>query len=214
MDYLNEYQLARAVVSTTNNIAMCFFILELSVRFVCSPNKKLFLRNIFNVIDFISIVLFVVTSAVINIEIGNIGKTGRFVKILRFLRILRFCKLIRHLSSFQILMRVVFEAIIELQFIFVGLIITLVVLSIMIYYAEKDDREENFSFLDCLEWTTNAITTVGTQDGHPVTWLGKCLSGVCVLCGVILFLVPVPLIVNSFSKAYKRRLTYKTHLAR
>ena len=196
---------------------MLFFTCEFTTRYVCSPNKKIFISNAFNMIDLVGIVLFIVTTAVVNIDMGNLGKTGRFVRMMRFLRILRFCKIIRHLTNFQCLLNVVYEAMVELQFIFIVMNITLIVNALLFFYAEKDDRnnrEQPFSFLDSLEWTVSAITTVRKIKGAPNTHLGKFVGSFCVLCGIIIFALPVPVIVNSFSNAYKQQLCYKDILHR
>ena len=164
------------------------------------------------------IVLFLVTTAVVNIEvhfdIGNLGKTGRFVRMLRFLRILRVCKLIRHLANFQCLLNVVSDAMVELQIIFVLINITIITLSLLFFYAEKDDRDDTYSFFDSLEWIICAITTVRKVEGAPITHQGRFIGSICVLCGVLFFSLPVPIIVNGFSNAYNQQLCYNKILTR
>ena len=218
MELSNENQWFEAFFGNINTCLMMYFIFEFLTRLTCSPDMKLFLTNPFNVIDLLCIVLFLITTIVVNIEvhfdIGNLGKTGRFVRMMRFLRILRFCKLIRHLSNFQCLFQVVLDAMVELQFIFILINITLVVISLLFYYAEKDSREDAFSFLDSLEWTICAITTVRKVDGAPVTHLGRFIGSVCILCGVLFFSLPVPIIVNGFSNAYKQQLCFNNILTK
>ena len=190
---------------------------EFTTRYLCSPNKKIFISNVFNVIDLVGITLSIVTFAVANIDVGNWGKTGRFVRMMRFLRIFRFCRIIRHLTNLQCLLNVVYEAMVEFQFIFIVMGITLIVNAILLFYAEKDDmidREQPFSIYDSLEWTVSAICTVKKIKGAPNTHLGRFVGSVCVLCGIVIFALPVPIIVNSFSNAYKQQLCYKDILDR
>ena len=174
--------------------------------------------NIFNIIDLICIILFLVTTVVANMElhfdVGNLGKTGRFVRMMRFLRILRVCKLICHLSNFQCLLNVVFDAMVELQFIFVLINIAIIALSLLFFYAEKNTRDNTFSFIDSLEWTICAITLAQKVEGAPITHLGRFVGSITIICGVLFFSLPVPIIVNGFSNAYNQHLCFNKILTR
>ena len=201
-----------------NFYTMLYFIFEFFIRLLCSPDRKQFLMNTFNIIDLICIILFLVTTVVANIEVhfdvGNLGKTGKFVRMMRFLRILRVCKLIRHLSNFQCLLNVVFDAMVELQFMFVLINITIITLSLLFFYAEKATRDDTFSFFDSLEWTICAITSVRKVEGAPNTHLGRFVGSICIICGVLFFSLPVPIIVNGFSNAYSQHLCFNNILTR
>ena len=211
-------QWIKTLCENINLSSMLYFTFEFFTRLLCCPDLKAFLTKAFNVIDLMCIVLFLVTTAVVNIEvhfdIGNLGKTGRFVRMLRFLRILRVCKLIRHLSNFQCLLNVVSDAMVELQIIFVLINITIITLSLFFFYAEKDDRDDTYSFFDSLEWIICAITTVRKVEGAPITNQGRFIGSICVLCGVLFFSLPVPIIVNGFSNAYNQQLCYNRILIR
>ena len=197
---------------------MLYFILEFFIRLLCSPDMKIFLKNTFNIIDLFCIILFLVTTAVDNIElhfeVGNLGKTGRFVRMMRFFRILRVCKLIRRLSNFQCLINVVFDAMVELQFIFVLINITILALSLLFFYAENNTRDDGYTFLDSLEWIIAAIASVRKVEGAPTTHLGRFVGSICIICGVLFFSLPVPIIVNGFSNAYHQHLCFNKILTR
>ena len=131
------------------------------------------------------------------------------MRMMRCLRLFRFGKLIRHLSKFQCLLHVVGEAALELQFAFILMNIALVTLASLLYFCEKGERKDDISFLDCLEWAIMAITTVGIQEGGPVTQLGKWVGGFCVIFGIILFSLPIPIVAASFATAYKQLLCHE-----
>ena len=198
------YESMRDIVTMINSYTMIFLTCEYVLRFICSPSKLIFLTNAFNIIDLICIVSFVVA-----LHLSSLGKGGRLIRMMRCLRIFRFGKLIRHLSKFQCLLHVVVEAAIELQFAFILMNITILSLASMLYYLEKDAREDDLSFLNCLEWVIMAITSVGIQHGGPVTQLGRWIGGLCVIAGVVLFALPIPIVVASFSNAYKQMLCHE-----
>ena len=198
------YESMKDIATKINTYTMVFLTCEYFLRLLCSPNKFIFLTNAFNILDLICIVSFVVA-----LHLSSLGKGGRLIRMMRCLRIFRFAKLIRHLSKFQCLLHVVAEAAVELQFAFILLNITILSLASMLYYLEKDVRDDGLSFLNCLEWVIMAITSVGIQHGGPVTELGKWIGGFCVVAGVLLFALPIPIVVSSFSNAYKQMLCHE-----
>ena len=198
------YESMRDIATMINSYTMIFLTCEYVLRFICSPSKLIFLTNAFNIIDLVCIVSFVVA-----LHLSSLGKGGRLIRMMRCLRIFRFGKLIRHLSKFQCLIQVVIEAAIELQFAFILMNITILSLASMLYYLEKDAREEELSFINCLEWVIMAITSVGIQHDGPVTQLGSWIGGLCVIAGVVLFSLPIPIVVSSFSNAYKQMLCHE-----
>ena len=199
-----EYQWIRTAASKVNTYTMLFLTCEYITRLICSPNKLIFLTSAFNAIDLICIVSFVVS-----LHLSSLGKGGRIMRLLRCLRIFRFGKLIRHLSKFQCLLHVVGEAAVELQFAFLLMIISLITLASLLYFFEKGERKDDISFLDCLDWAIMAITSVGIQDGGPVTEAGKWVGGICVIFGIIFFALPIPLVAASFANAYKQLLCHE-----
>ena len=209
VDETFEYPWMKVTVSKINSYTMLFLTCEYLTRFICSPNKKSFLVNAFNFIDLICIASFLVS-----FHLSSLNKGGRLVRIMRCLRIFRFGKLIRHLSKFQCLLIVVLEAAMELQFAFILMNITILLLTSLLYFFEKDEREKDFSFLDCLEWVIMAITKVGIHHGGPVTEWGKWVGGLSVISGLVLFALPVPIVVASFSNAYKQMLCHEPILQR
>ena len=198
------YESMKDIATKINTYTMVFLTCEYFLRLLCSPNKFIFLTNAFNILDLICIVSFVVA-----LHLSSLGKGGRLIRMMRCLRIFRFAKLIRHLSKFQCLLHVVAEAAVELQFAFILLNITILSLASIMYYLEKDVRDDDLSFLNCLEWVIMAITSVGIQHGGPVTELGKWIGGFCVVAGVLLFALPIPIVVSSFSNAYKQMLCHE-----
>ena len=198
------YESMKDIATNVNAYTMIFLTCEYVLRFICSPNKVIFLTNAFNIIDLICIVSFVVA-----LHLSSLGKGGRLIRMMRCLRIFRFGKLIRHLSKFQCLLHVVAEAAMELQFAFILMNITILSLASMLYYLEKDAREDDLSFLNCLEWVIMAITSVGIQHGGPETELGKWVGGFCVIAGRVLFALPIPIVVASFSNAYQQMLCHE-----
>ena len=84
-----------------------------------------------------------------------------------------------------------------------------IITCIDVVYLEKDAREDELSFLNCLEWVIMAITSVGIQHGGPETELGKWVGGFCVIAGIVLFALPIPIVVASFSNAYQQMLCHE-----
>ncbi len=119
------------------------------------------------------------------------------------MRILRVFKLVRHFAGLQSLVHTLHQAYKELGLLFVLISVTVLTVSCLVYFAERD--EGIWSFVDSFWFALMTLTTVG-YDLNPVTGLGKVTGGFCALLGVFILTLPIPIVVNSFASYYKNRL--------
>lgn len=93
------------------------------------------------------------------------------------------------------------------------LVIMLVILlmlssSFLIYHVELVEYEDvhktggNKTFPDIMWWCLKVITTVGDNTYGPRTSIGKMIGGTCAFIGVLIFSLPIPIVINSFSTYY------------
>ena len=131
------------ILELIDNLTVIFFTVEYLMRFVSSPRKCLFMKNVMNSIDLLSIVPFYVALALDHLEdVKIIGKAGKTIRLVRVLRVIRIFKLVRHFASLQSLILTLYEAYKELVLLMVMVIIAIITFSILIYFAEKDVGKE------------------------------------------------------------------------
>ncbi len=67
------------------------------------------------------------------------------------------------------------------------------------FYAEADAQPKVFhNILDTFWWSLVTFTTVGYGDVYPITPLGKVLSAIIVLIGIMLFALPTSILTAEF----------------
>eukprot|EP00397_Hematodinium_sp_SG-2012_P035669 GEMP01038393.1.p1 GENE.GEMP01038393.1~~GEMP01038393.1.p1 ORF type:complete len:422 (+),score=51.76 GEMP01038393.1:104-1369(+) len=58
------------------------------------------------------------------------------------------------------------------------------------------------SIIHTMWWSIVTLTTVGFGDQVPRTFVGKCLGGISMLCGIMLISLPVAIVGSKFQEAY------------
>jgi voltage-gated potassium channel len=123
----------------------------------------------------------------------------RFVRVLRLLRLFRLAKLSRYTSALSQLGQVLRSRREHLVITLAGIIIILVLVSGLMFYAENLAQPEKFSSIpETMWWAVCTMTTVGYGDVYPVTILGKLLAGSVSILGLCLFAVPAGIISSGF----------------
>lgn len=127
----------------------------------------------------------------------------RFVRVLRLLRVL---KLSRYSEGFRILGAVFRAKRHELLSSLLIVMVTLVLASSFMYYAERDAQPDVFSSIPAaMWWGIITLTTIGYGDAFPVTTLGKLLGGAAALAGILVLALPVGILASGFTEEMTAR---------
>ena len=104
--------------------------------------------------------------------------------------------------------------------------VSVLTFSSLVYFAEKGERDDdNWSFMDSFWWGLFTITTVGNGkrkmvkryaivnrqlvflgQAAPETNAGKFVGTMCAVFAIFTLILPIPIVVNSFSAFYRNRL--------
>ena len=187
-------------------VCVAWFTVELTIRLIFCPEKKAFLKNIMNWIDFLAIVPFYISLAISsqNTSRGTSRNAEEeILLVIRLIRIFRIFKLSRHSPDLQILGHTLKASIRELVLLVFFLLIGVVIFSSLIFYCEKDEPDTRFTSIPASAWwAIVTMTTVGYGDMTPETIQGKIVGSFCAISGVLMIALPVPVIVNNFSLYY------------
>ena len=217
--YDDEYYIPMQLVSNLIElVCVAFFTLEFLLRFLNAPNKARFFRNAMNWIDMFAIIPFYVSCFLQQIDdMVILGKAGKTLRLLRVLRIIRIFKLIRHFAGLRSLVLTVYEAYKELGLLMVLVLLFELCFAVLIFYAEKEapkstksifkhDENHSWSFGECLWFCLMTLTTVGDDRKYPTTNFGQLIGGCCAVMGTFIITLPIPIVVNSFTRCYNNQL--------
>ena len=118
-----------------------------------------------NLVDLFAILPYFVNFIVDHLsEFHIIGKAGKVVRLVRVTKILRVFKLVRHFAGLQSLFFTIRKAARELGLLVMLIGVSVLTFSSLIYFAEKDDGTNNWTFLDSFWWGLLTMTTVGSGE--------------------------------------------------
>ena len=186
-------------IETSANI---WFTLEILIRFVVSPSKLLFCKDVINIVDVIATGSFY---ADLSISLSGKNLGNDILEFLSMIRILRLLKLTRHSSGLRILIHTFKASAKELVLLIFFLMLFIIVFASLIFYAERLEYNPHNDFTSIpngLWWAVVTMTTVGYGDMTPKTYLGMLVGSTCALMGVLTIALPVPVIVSNFTMFY------------
>jgi len=139
-------------------ICICWFITEVLTRFLCSPNKLDFWKNVMNLVDLIAIAPYFIN---FGYRKGEKGMSLAILRVIRLVRVFRIFKLSRHSKGLQILGRTLKASMRELGLLIFFLFIGVVLFSSAVYFAELDSDASHFkSIPEAFWWAVVTMTTV------------------------------------------------------
>nr|CAD7590617.1 unnamed protein product [Timema genevievae] len=193
------------------------FTAEYLLRLFAAPDRCKFVRSVMSIIDVVAILPYYIGLGITD----NDDVSGAFVT-LRVFRVFRIFKFSRHSQGLRILGYTLKSCASELGFLVFSLAMAIIIFATVMFYAEKNVDDTNFTSIPAAFWyTIVTMTTLGYGDMVPKTIAGKIVGGVCSLSGVLVIALPVPVIVSNFSRIYhqnqradKRKAQRKARLAR
>ena len=130
----------------------------------------------------------------------------RGIRSLRLFRLFRLLKIGRYSKSMTIFGDVLRDKRQQVGLAFVAVVIVLVFVSSLMYFAEMNAQPDKFgSIPEAMWWGVITLTTVGYGDVYPVTTIGKVLGGIISLLGIGLFALPAGILASGFEEAVNRR---------
>lgn len=178
-------------------VCLIWFVFEFVMRAVSCPSKRRFFMNVMNIIDLLALFpLFLQWCSSL-----YCWKAMGFLYIMRCIRLFRIFKLMQHVFGVRVLNHALRASATSLCTVPLVLFICTLIFGIMAFYTEADSVDSYFvSIPSCFWWAVVTLTTVGYGDMFPLTFQGKCVGFLCAMVGVLLIVLPVPIIVNNFIK--------------
>lgn len=160
-----------------------------------------YIFSFYGIVDALAVLPFYAT---LLLPVGLIDL--RFLRILRLMRFARVLKIGRYSDALDRLKAVFRAKKADLGVAFVGVLVSLVLASSVMYHVENSAQPEVFSSIPAaMWWAVSALTTVGYGDIGPVTPLGKLLGGCMQLLGIALFALPAGILAAGYEEEAVRR---------
>lgn len=152
-------------------------------------------------IDLIAIMPFYISLFLVHFDTA-----GRVLQVLRVISILRVFKLARHSTGLQSLGFTLRHSYQNLGVLLLFIAVGVIIFASLAYFSERIDNGENFeSIPHSFYWALITMTTVGYGDIVPKTIIGKIISMVAGVCGLVVIALPVGIISNNFQLFYEEQ---------
>ncbi len=161
----------REILDAIETLILVIFVIEYSLRVWCVDHKLRFIFSAYSLIDLLSIAPFLIGT--------NVG----YLRIFRWFRILRLIRFIQGKTIFgyvssedsAIFTRIIFT-VLSIIFVYSGLI----------YQVEHAVNPKFGTFLDAVYFSVSTISTAGLGDITPTSEMGRFLTILMVLTGLVL----------------------------
>ncbi len=121
-------------------------------------------------------------------------------------RIFRFLKLARYSVGVRSLLDAIYEERRPLAgclLIFLG---TALLAASLMHLAEREAQPEKFGTIPhAMWWAVATLGTVGYGDVVPVTWIGRAINSVAIICALVMIALPVGILATAFSQTIHNR---------
>jgi potassium voltage-gated channel Shaw-related subfamily C member 1 len=175
-------------------LTVAWFIIDISIRMIVSPNKREYFRKFDNTIDIVA-TAWLLLDLVLRIYIDSF-----ILESIQVIRVLRLFRLLSYHSGLQVIITSIKTSAGVLQLLVFFMIVSSTIYAALIFYAERlttDDPDNNLfkSVLDAFWFALVTLTTIGYGDLSPTTMLGRLFGGACAVTGVIMIGLPMTIVV-------------------
>ncbi|XP_066936957.1 potassium voltage-gated channel subfamily A member 2-like [Clytia hemisphaerica] len=166
------------------------FGIDFLLRCIFSPHKKVHFLSVYTYIDLVCLVPYSIMTSTDDSELTTLA---RLLKMLRFLRVLKLIRLSTRISKkLRILFVIITDSWQDLQIFCLGvLLITFFSAAIVFCFEVTEENTKFTSIPKSMWWSLQACITLGYGDIVPQTFLGRMLSSVCMIYGLIWMMLPI-----------------------
>ncbi|XP_028402218.1 potassium voltage-gated channel subfamily A member 2-like [Dendronephthya gigantea] len=176
-----------------------WFTGEYLCRLYSAPQRRVFVMSAMGIVDLLAILPFFVTLFFKN-ELEDV-RSFLVMRALRLFRVLRIFKLSRYSVGFKILLNTIVDSVEQMRPILFCTIIAVVVFGSVEFIVEGPEGDF-MSIPHSMWWAVQTMSSVGYGDIVPETVLGRFVSALCAISGILLFCLPTPILVANFLKHY------------
>jgi hypothetical protein len=205
----------RAVEAT----CVAIFTAEFVLRWACTPEPRIFMKQALNVIDVLAVVPFYFELLLERLDVPSTAVL-RVVRLIRIFRLLKVSRYMGWLRLFAKTLRLSLLPLIMLVGIILGM---LVFVSSLAYFAERGTYEASSNaWLDdagnvspyssipaTFWWAVITMSTIGYGDVVPTTGPGRLVAVFTMFAGIVIMAIPISVISTNYNVEYGRMTRLK-----
>jgi len=183
-------------------VAVIFFTVELSLRFIACPSKRRFVKGFANWIDLLAILPFY-----LEIIAGDVLSAFSVFRVIRLVRVFRVFKMGKSFAGLNLMVTALKESGKVLGILTFLILIATIVFSSAIFYLEANDVGAIWfrSIPRSFWWCFVTMTTVGYGDSYPMTDIGRTIAVGAMISGILILAMPITVIGANFANAYEKQ---------
>ncbi|CAK9064395.1 Potassium voltage-gated channel subfamily B member 2 (Voltage-gated potassium channel subunit Kv2.2) [Durusdinium trenchii] len=179
------------------------FFVEFMLHWCFSAERLAFLKNPYNIIDFLAIIPigFRIAYGISTPEMDSNYAPVHFL-LYCFVPVIRQLKLIRKFQKLQLLLHVLSTTFDALKLLLFLVCLIVLFFGCLLYVLEPQQTQ---SLSEYIYQCTVTVTTVGTCDMAPTTWPGKIIAGMLCVISVLFMAMPISVLGNAMSNTWADR---------
>ena len=166
------------------------FGLDFLLRCIFSPHKRQHFSSFYMYLDLICLVPYSLITSTDDTQLTTIA---RILKMLRFLRILKLIRLLTRISKkLRVLFVIINDSWRDLQIFALGILLIIFVSATTVFVCEVNDKDTEFTSIPkAMWWSLQACISLGYGDIVPQTSLGRLVSSIYMVYGLIWMMLPI-----------------------
>jgi voltage-gated potassium channel len=182
--------------------AIGFFIIEYLLRFYGASDRWAYVKDIYSIIDLVAILP---TLFLLAIPVSAVYADLRFIQILRAFTVFRIFRFLRFTGRDHRLFGIISLEMLNVSRLVVTIVMIFFVSSGFFYYAESPVNPQVQNFGDAFYFTVVAVSTVGFGDIVPVSGLGRLVTIMMIISGIILIPIEAGRIFREWISVCERK---------
>ena len=195
---------ANKVLFLTDFVLLSILTVVFTLRFVFCPCRLRFIKTPLNILEFFGVfpLWFGMTASILVVVFDmQPWFRGNVILVLdslfHLLRLVYIYRALQMFTPFHTICLTIQESYQELLLLTTIIMVLSVIFGYLIFFSESDNIKH---IPEGVWWSVVTMTTLGYGDVVPQTTMGFILGVICVLFGILLLPMPIPIVVNNFSK--------------
>jgi voltage-gated potassium channel len=197
---LNTYNFSsqtRALLWNLEVAVVGFFVIEYLLRFYGAANRWSYVADAYSIIDIVAILPTII---LVVAPISGIYADIRFVQTIRIFAVFRIFRFLRFVGKDHLLFGAISPEMLRVVRLVTTILIVFFVSSGFFYYAESGVNPSVNDFGDAFYFTVVSLSTVGFGDIVPVSGLGRLVTILSIISGILLIPWQASLVVKEWLK--------------